>query len=115
MKLAYSAEHEALRRELRDYYDKLLTPELREEIGRSEGVGPTVRKIVRKMGDDGWLGIGWPKDSTSAPAESLGMTLVEVLTRQLKGRFEILQGGGGTGARLTFDNPHPSRKRPFPA
>src|SRR5438132_11357238 len=62
MKLAYSPEHEALRQELRGYYNKLLTPELREEMGRSEGVGPTVRKIVRKMGEDGWLGIGWPKE-----------------------------------------------------
>jgi alkylation response protein AidB-like acyl-CoA dehydrogenase len=62
MRLAYSAEHEALRQELRAYYQKLLTPELREEIGRSEGVGPTVRKIVQKMGADGWLGIGWPKE-----------------------------------------------------
>ncbi len=62
MKLAYSPEHEALRQELRAYYKKLLTPELIEEIGRSEGVGPTVRKIVLQMGRDGWLGIGWPKE-----------------------------------------------------
>jgi alkylation response protein AidB-like acyl-CoA dehydrogenase len=62
MKLAYSPEHEALRQELRGYYQKLLTPEVREEIGHSEGVGPTVRKIVQKMGADGWLGIGWPKE-----------------------------------------------------
>ena len=40
----------------------LLTPELREEIGRSEGVGPIVRQAVRQMGADGWLGIGWPKE-----------------------------------------------------
>jgi alkylation response protein AidB-like acyl-CoA dehydrogenase len=62
MKLAYSPEHEALRQELRDYYIKLLTPEIREEVGRSEGVGPIVRKVVRRMGADGWLGIGWPKE-----------------------------------------------------
>ncbi len=62
MKLAYSPEHEALRQELRAYYKKLLTPELIEEIGRSEGVGPTVRKIALQMGRDGWLGIGWPKE-----------------------------------------------------
>jgi len=62
MKLAYSPEHERLRQELREYYSKLLTPELRDEIGRSEGVGPIVRQVVRKMGADGWLGIGWPKE-----------------------------------------------------
>jgi 3-oxocholest-4-en-26-oyl-CoA dehydrogenase alpha subunit len=62
MKLAYSPQHEALRQELRAYYRKLLTPALRAEIARSEGVGPTVRAIVRQMGADGWLGIGWPTE-----------------------------------------------------
>jgi len=62
MRLAYSPEHEALRQELRTYYNRLLTPEIREEVGRSEGVGPVVRKVVRQMGADGWLGIGWPKE-----------------------------------------------------
>lgn len=62
MRLALSAEHEKLRQELREYYAKLLTPEIKEEIRRSEGVGPVVRRIVRQMGEDGWLGIGWPKE-----------------------------------------------------
>jgi len=62
MKLAYSPAHETLRQELRAYYGRLLTPELRDEIGRSEGVGPVVRKIVEQMGADGWLGIGWPQE-----------------------------------------------------
>jgi alkylation response protein AidB-like acyl-CoA dehydrogenase len=62
MKLAYSPQHEALRQELRAYYQKLLTPEILEEVRRSEGVGPIVRKVVLQMGADGWLGIGWPKE-----------------------------------------------------
>jgi hypothetical protein len=62
MRLAYSPQHEALRQELRAYYKKLLTPELIDEVRRSEGVGPTVRKVVRQMAKDGWLGIGWPKE-----------------------------------------------------
>ncbi|MFM8412008.1 MAG: acyl-CoA dehydrogenase family protein, partial [Alphaproteobacteria bacterium] len=62
MKLAYSADHEALRRELRAYYSKLLTPEILAECQRSEGVGPVVREVVKQMGADGWLGIGWPKE-----------------------------------------------------
>lgn len=61
MKLSYSPEHEALRRELRAYYEDLLTPEIAAEVSRSEGVGPIVREVVKKMGADGWLGIGWPK------------------------------------------------------
>ncbi len=62
MKLAYTADHEALRRELRAYYAKLLTPEILAECQRSEGVGPVVREVVKQMGADGWLGIGWPKE-----------------------------------------------------
>jgi alkylation response protein AidB-like acyl-CoA dehydrogenase len=62
VKLAYTEEHEALRKELREYYAQLLTPEILKEVRRSEGVGPVVRKVVRQMGEDGWLGIGWPEE-----------------------------------------------------
>ncbi|HUI27083.1 MAG TPA: acyl-CoA dehydrogenase family protein [Candidatus Kryptonia bacterium] len=62
MRLTYSPQHEALRQELRQYYKKLLSPEILEEIARSEGVGPVARRVARQMGTDGWLGIGWPKE-----------------------------------------------------
>jgi alkylation response protein AidB-like acyl-CoA dehydrogenase len=62
MHIAYTEEQEALRRELRAYYAKLLTPEVREELHRGHGIGPTMRAIVRRMGADGWLGIGWPTE-----------------------------------------------------
>jgi 3-oxocholest-4-en-26-oyl-CoA dehydrogenase alpha subunit len=62
MKPGYGKEHEALRQELREYYARLLTPEILEEVRRSEGVGPVVRKVVKQMAADGWLGIGWPKE-----------------------------------------------------
>ncbi|MCL4422164.1 MAG: acyl-CoA dehydrogenase family protein [Actinobacteria bacterium] len=62
MYLGYTQEQEALRSELREYYEALLTPEVEEELALSEGIGPLVRAIVRKMGADGWLGIGWPKE-----------------------------------------------------
>ena len=62
MEIAYTEEQEALRRELRAYYDELLTPEVEEQLSHAQGVGPVVRRIVRQMGADGWLGIGWPKE-----------------------------------------------------
>src|ERR1019366_1550589 len=62
MEIAYTTEQEALRRRLRDYYAELLTPEVRDELSRSQGVGPTVRRVVKQMATDGWLGIGWPKE-----------------------------------------------------
>mgnify|MGYP001328452631 FL=1 len=62
MYLAYSEEQEELRRDLRAYYDELLTPEIREELHHGHGVGRTMRAVVKRMGADGWLGIGWPKE-----------------------------------------------------
>jgi alkylation response protein AidB-like acyl-CoA dehydrogenase len=62
MYIAYSEEQEKLRRDLRAYYDVLLTPEIREGLHQGHGVGPTMRQVVKRMGADGWLGIGWPKE-----------------------------------------------------
>ena len=60
MYIAYSEEQEALREKLRAYYEKLLTPEIREALHRGHGTGKTMRAVVRRMAKDGWLGIGWP-------------------------------------------------------
>ena len=62
MDIGYTEEQEALRRELRAYYAELLTPEVEEQLARANGVGEPMRGIVRRMGGDGWLGIGWPKE-----------------------------------------------------
>jgi alkylation response protein AidB-like acyl-CoA dehydrogenase len=62
MYIGYDESQEALRLELRAYYEKLLTPEIRAELAKSHGIGPTSREVVRQMGRDGWLGIGWPKE-----------------------------------------------------
>ena len=62
MYIGYGPEHEALRKELRAYYDDLLTPEIVHQLANSEGVGPVARSVVRQMAADGWLGIGWPKE-----------------------------------------------------
>lgn len=61
MRIDYTDEQKALRRELQEYFEDLMPPDLRAKIGPLEG-GPLVRKIVKKMGDDGWLGVGWPKE-----------------------------------------------------
>jgi len=62
MEIGYTDEQHALRQELRDYYGTLLTPEVEAELAQSHGIGPTVRRIVKQMASDGWLGIGWPKE-----------------------------------------------------
>jgi alkylation response protein AidB-like acyl-CoA dehydrogenase len=62
MFIGYTEEQESLRRQLRAYYAELLTPEVEEQLARSNGVGEAMRAVVRRMGEDGWLGIGWPKE-----------------------------------------------------
>jgi 3-oxocholest-4-en-26-oyl-CoA dehydrogenase alpha subunit len=64
VRVAYSDEQIALRDELRAYFERLLTPEVRAELGPRAGEhqGPEFRRVVRQMGLDGWLGIGWPKE-----------------------------------------------------
>jgi alkylation response protein AidB-like acyl-CoA dehydrogenase len=62
MEIGYTEEQQALRRELRDYYANLLTPEVEEELAQSHGIGATPRRITKQMASDGWLGIGWPKE-----------------------------------------------------
>ncbi len=62
MFLDYTDEQRALRTELREYFDALLTPEVREELGPPGEGSPKFRDIVRQIGADGWLGIGWPKE-----------------------------------------------------
>ena len=62
MHVAYTDSEEQLRKQLRDYYDKLLDPDTVEKLRHAEGVGPDMRRVVKQMGADGWLGIGWPKE-----------------------------------------------------
>jgi 3-oxocholest-4-en-26-oyl-CoA dehydrogenase alpha subunit len=60
--IGYDEEQEALRQELRSYYEQLLTPEVQEKLALAHGVGPDMRAVVKQMGQDGWLGIGWPTE-----------------------------------------------------
>lgn len=62
MYIGYDENQEELRRTLRAYYAELLTPDVQQELSLGHGVGPTMRRVVRQMGKDGWLGIGWPKE-----------------------------------------------------
>ena len=63
MKIEFTAEQEALQKELRAYFDELLTPELQEELaGGGEGGGPEFRKAMRRLGADGWIALSWPKE-----------------------------------------------------
>jgi alkylation response protein AidB-like acyl-CoA dehydrogenase len=64
MKIQFTPAQLELRDELRAYFRELMTPELRAECERDlgEGGGPLWRAALAKMGRDGWIGLGWPKE-----------------------------------------------------
>ena len=59
MFIELTEEQRALQAEIRGYFAQLVTPE-EAEIMKTERHGPTYREVVRRMGKDGWLGVGWP-------------------------------------------------------
>jgi 3-oxocholest-4-en-26-oyl-CoA dehydrogenase alpha subunit len=63
MHLAYTPDQERLRQELREYFARLMTPAVRRglaETGGDYGDGQAYRAVVRQLGRDGWLALGWP-------------------------------------------------------
>ncbi len=62
MYLTYTDEQRALRDELREYFGRLMTPERVESLSKGELDGPAYKEIVRQLGQDGWLGLAWPKE-----------------------------------------------------
>ena len=64
MKIEFTPQQQALRQELRDYFSKMMTPELTEECAAAmgEGGGPLWFEALRQMGKDGMIGLGWPED-----------------------------------------------------
>jgi alkylation response protein AidB-like acyl-CoA dehydrogenase len=65
MHIDFTPEQRALQHELREYFAALMTPERRAELGNvgdEVGEGPVHKEIIKQMGSDGWLGIGWPTE-----------------------------------------------------
>ena len=65
MRISYTPEQEELRRELRLYFGKLMTPERRDALSMTSGeygTGNAYRETVAQMGRDGWLALGWPTE-----------------------------------------------------
>ena len=61
MFLDLTAEQTALRDELRAYFTGLNSPTERDAM-LTDRHGTVYREVVRRMGRDGWLGVGWPTE-----------------------------------------------------
>jgi 3-oxocholest-4-en-26-oyl-CoA dehydrogenase alpha subunit len=65
MHIGFTAEQEQLRQRLRDYFAELMNPELRTALASTTGEygdGVAYKQVVRQLGRDGWLAIGWPAE-----------------------------------------------------
>ena len=62
MEIGYTPEQEAMRSELRAYYEKLLDEQTVVELAASHAIGEAPRRVWKQMCADGWAGIGWPKE-----------------------------------------------------
>ncbi len=61
MEIRYTEKQIALRREIRDYFTELMTPERKEAVYHRES-GDAYKSIIRQIGNDGWLTVGWPEE-----------------------------------------------------
>jgi alkylation response protein AidB-like acyl-CoA dehydrogenase len=71
MRIAFTEEEEALRKHLRGYFSDLVTPEIRAGLSTATGDfrqsgefgdAGVYKSVIRQIGEDGWLGIGWPEE-----------------------------------------------------
>ncbi|GAA2153763.1 hypothetical protein GCM10009844_38660 [Nocardioides koreensis] len=59
--LELTADQRTLKAELRGYFTGLAGREEHAEMGRDRH-GETYQRVVRQMGKDGWMGVGWPTE-----------------------------------------------------
>jgi len=63
MDIEFTPEQKQFEKDIFAYLRDNQPPGLEEElIDNIEGEGPLCRQFVKKMGQDGWMGIGWPKE-----------------------------------------------------
>eukprot|EP01032_Pedospumella_encystans_P030477 gene30477-34403_t len=65
MHVALNPEHVQLKEELKEYFAALVTPERRAGLASATGEfgdAGVYKEVIRQLGTDGWLGIGWPKE-----------------------------------------------------
>src|SRR3954466_3908867 len=65
MRIALDPEQVALKEELHGYFSELVTPEVKEGLAAATGEfgeAGAYKSVIRQLGTDGWLGIGWPEE-----------------------------------------------------
>src|SRR6201982_2060009 len=110
MRIAYTPEQERVREWLRAYFAGLMTAEVRAALspsgdgaGGDEGVGDgeAYRQVVRQLGKDGWLALGWPEEHGGRGGTMLDQLIFtdEAAIARVPGPFLPLNTVGATTPR----------------
>jgi alkylation response protein AidB-like acyl-CoA dehydrogenase len=63
MQIAYTPAQQQFQAELRDYFERLMTPEVEAALSEvDEKSDSAYRDVIRQIGRDGWLTVHWPQE-----------------------------------------------------
>jgi 3-oxocholest-4-en-26-oyl-CoA dehydrogenase alpha subunit len=65
MRIALDPEQVALKEELQGYFSELVTPGVKAGLASATGEfgeAGVYKRVIKQLGTDGWLGIGWPEE-----------------------------------------------------
>ena len=96
MDFGFTPEQEALRRDVSQFIEEKITPEVMAEVETAleAGSGPHHQKLLKEVAEKGWIGISWPKEYGGQGGSRIDQYIVE----EEFARVGISVGGAGTGA-----------------
>lgn len=128
MYVDFTPEQQKLRTTIREYFTGLMTEEIRESLSHQVG-GQPYKDVIRQIGKDGWLGVGWPKEwggqgftgieqlifldearRAGAPLpfvtlNTVGPAIMRHGTEEMKKKFLPLILGGGVHFAIGYSEP----------
>jgi len=112
MYIEFTAEHRALRKEIREYYRDLFTPELRAALDAEweQMGGPVFKHVVNRMGLDGWLGLGWPKEYGGKGLTALEQFIFWDETYRARAPLPVIQVNTIGPTLMQFGSPEQKRE-----
>jgi len=117
MRFGFTPQQEGLRREVRQFIEEHVTPQVVAEMegtaeggfGVGPGRGPLVSELYRKIGARGWLGISYPKEYGGQGGDRISQYIVE----EEFARVHIAVGLAGSGAPAILAAGTEAQKRHF--
>ena len=96
MEFGFTAEQEALRQEVLQFIEENVTPEVTAELESAleGGRGPNYDALLKKVAENGWVGISWPIEYGGQGGSRIDQYIVE----EEFARVGVAVGGAGSGA-----------------